>query len=101
MSKEEIKTVELWEGKIVPVQRAYLINDFDFVTDLQKAGREKDFKTLVDMYFALIGDDKLIDEVREHIVEEKGFFDVEELGKILEKIQAVFPKAQSPAQKRW
>lgn len=101
MSKEEIKTVELWEGKTVPVVRPELLKDFDFVAELAKAEKEGDFQTLVDMYFVLIGGEPVFAEVREHIIKEKGVFDIDELGKILKKIQEIFPKAQSPAQKRW
>lgn len=99
--KTENKTVELWEGKQVEITRPELINDFDFITDLQKAQREQDLATMVDMYFALVGGEVVFNEVRQHVIEKKGFFDINELVKIVEKIGGAFPKATSPSQKRW
>lgn len=100
--KEEIKTVELWPGKVVPVVNEQLLKDYDYCCDLQEAEKSKDVKTLVSMYFALIEDgEKVFGEVREHIIEEKGYFDIEALMDILNKITSVLPKASSPAQKRW
>lgn len=101
MAKEETKTVELWEGKVVAIERPELVNDFDYITELNEAAKNKDLKTLTTMYFALIGGEKVFNEVREHIIAEKGIFDVNELYKIVDKINAAFPKAQSPAQPRW
>ena len=99
--KEEVKTVELWEGKTVPVVRPELLTDFDFIADLRTAFKDEDIKTIADMYFALIGGESVFEEVRDHIIEEKGNFDINEFGKVLNNIQAAFPKAQPPAQKRW
>lgn len=99
--KNDDKNVELWPGKTVEVKRAYLVKDFDFIRDLSTARKEKDFGTIVNMTLALVDDDKLLDEIREHVVKEKGYFDVEALAEIIEKISSVIPKAQSPAQKRW
>lgn len=101
MAKTEEKSVELWEGKEVKVTRPELLSDFDFITDLQKAQKEKDLATLVNMYFALIGGEEVFQETREHIIEKKGIFDINELYVIIEKISNAFPKASSPAQKRW
>lgn len=101
VQKRENKTVELWEGKEVEITRPELVNDFDFITDLQKAQKEKDLATLVNMYFALIGGEEVFQETREHIIAKKGIFDINELNVILERISALFPKASSPAQKRW
>lgn len=101
MAKTEEKTIELWEGKEVKVTRPELLKDFDFITDLHKAQKEKDLATLVNMYFALIGGEEVFQETREHIIEEKGIFDINELYVIIEKISNAFPKASSPAQKRW
>ena len=96
----EQKTVELWEGKVVPVEREYLIKDVDFIRDLTKARKEQDFGTIIDMTFAVVGENTF-EETRQHIIEEKGYFDVDELSKVMERIASVFPKASSPAQKRW
>ena len=51
--KDEVKTVELWEGKTVPVVRPELLTDFDFIADLRTAYKDEDFKTIADMYFAV------------------------------------------------
>lgn len=99
--KEDAKEIELWEGRTVRLEKPELLKDYDFVTDLDEAYRKQDLKTITSMLFVLIGGDKIFDEVREHIIEEKGFFDVEELGKITKKLQGLFPKATSASQKRW
>ena len=100
--KEEVKTVELWEGKTVKVANEQLTRDYDFITELNDAQRNNDIKTIVNMEFALLEDgENLFNEVRDHIIEETGVFDIQELGEILKKIDAVFPKATSPAQRRW
>lgn len=100
--KEEVKTVELWEGKTVKVANEQLTRDYDFITELNDAQRNNDIKTIVSMEFALLEDgEKLFNEVRDHIIEKTGVFDIQELGEILKKIDAVFPKATSPAQRRW
>lgn len=100
--KEEVKTVELWEGKIVAIANERLLKDYDFITDLAEAEKNKDVKTLVSMNFALLEDgDKVFEDVRQHIIKKCGIFDVEELLKIIEKITEAFPKGASPAQKRW
>lgn len=100
--KEEVKTVELWEGKTVKVANEQLTRDYDFITELNDAQRNNDIKTIVSMEFALLEDgENLFNEVRDHIIEKTGVFDIQELGEILKKIDAVFPKATSPAQRRW
>lgn len=101
VQKRENKTVELWEGKEVEITRPELVKDFDFITDLQKAQKDQDLATMVDMYFALIGGEEVFKETREHIIKEKGIFDVNELFEILQKISDSLPKATSPVQKRW
>ena len=99
--KEEVKTVELWEGKVVTVTRPELLKDFDFISDLTKAAKENDVQTIANMYFVLIGGESVFNEVREHIIAKKGIFDIDELTKVLKNIQDAFPKELSPAQKRW
>lgn len=98
--KSAQKTVELYPGKKVKVAREYLLRDVDFIRDLTKAKKEQDFGTIIDMTFALL-EEGALETTRQHIIKEKGYFDIEELGKVLERINAAFPKAYSPAQKRW
>ena len=99
--EEEQKSVELWDGFTVTVERPELLKDFDFITDLDEAYRKQDLKTITTMLFVLIGGEETLNKVREHIIEEKGYFDYEELGKITKKLQDLFPKASSASQKRW
>lgn len=98
---EGTKTIELWEGKEVSLERPELLKDYDFICDLRKAKKDEDVATLVDMYFVLVGGEKVLEEVRQHIIAEKGIFDINELFKIVEKINGLFPKVPSSAQKRW
>lgn len=101
-TKEETKTVELWEGKVVELENAQLVNDYDYISDLMEAKNNGDMKTIINMEFALLKDsEKVFEEVREHIIEERGIFDINELLKMVEKISDALPKATSPAQKRW
>ena len=99
--KEDKKSIELWEGYTVTVEHPQLLKDFDFITDLDEAYRKQDLKTITTMLFALIGGEDTLNAVREHIIEEKGYFDYEELGKITKKLQDLFPKVSSASQKRW
>lgn len=100
-AKSETKEIELWPGTFAKLEKPELLKDFDYVTQLDEAYRKQDLKTITTMLFVLIGGDKIFDEVRQHIIEEKGYFDVEELGKITKKLQELFPKASSASQKRW
>ena len=95
------RTIKLWEGYEVEVVRPELLKDFDFITELDEAYRKQDIKTITTMLFVLIGGEKTLNDVREHIVADKGYFDFEELGKITQKLQDLFPKASSASQKRW
>lgn len=99
--KEELKTIELWEGMKVTLTNPELLSDFDFLVDFQEARNKQDIRTFVSMCFALIGGEETYDAVRKHIIGEKGYFDSNELLAIVEKIVELFPKAQSPAQRRW
>lgn len=100
--KKEVKTVELWDGKVVAIANEQLLRDYDYITELNEAERNKDVKTLVNMNFALLENgDKVFEEVRQHIIEKTGVFDIEELLKVIQKITDAFPKESSPAQKRW
>lgn len=96
---EENKKIELWEGYEVEIDEQ-LMDDFDFISDLNAAQRENDLAMLVTVYFALIGGEETFKAVREHIVNEKGYFSQQELLHVLEKINAFFPKAGGRATKR-
>lgn len=101
MTKEQ-KTVELWPGKVVAVAHPELVKDFDYICEFNKAQKEQDIATIYQMLFALLDNgEQVFQEVREHIIAEKGVFDYEELAKITKKLNDVFPKASSPAQPRW
>lgn len=92
------KEIELWEGYKVTFNEK-LLDDFDFITDLSKAQHDDDLPTVISMYFATLGGDKVFHDVREHIVKEKGYFSNEELGKLMHKINDFFPTAGKPASK--
>lgn len=93
------KTIELWEGFEVQVDNQ-LLDDFDFTSELQQALTANDASTLATMYMALVGGEETYEEVRAHIVEEKGYFSQEAFLKIMEKIDSVFPKSGNRAQRR-
>lgn len=93
------KKVELWKGYEVEVNEQ-LLDDFDFQQDLAKAQKENDLPTFISMIFAVVGGDKVYDDVREHITEEKGYFSTDSMLEIIGKIGDAFPKAGNRAQKR-
>lgn len=93
------KKIELWDGYEVTVNEQ-LIDDFDFITDLAKAQKEKDVATLVEMYFAVVGGEDTYFDVRKHIEDEKGYFSQSELFRIISKVDDAFPKAGNRAQRR-
>ncbi len=93
------KQVELWKGYEVEVNEQ-LLDDFDFQQDLAKAQKENDLPTFISMIFAVVGGDKVYNDVREHITEEKGYFSTDSMLEIIGKIGDAFPKAGNRAQKR-
>lgn len=93
------KKIELWDGYEVEVNEK-LLDDFDFQQDLAEAQRENDLPTFVSMIFAIVGGDKVYEDVRAHITAEKGYFSTEAVLKVVEKIGEAFPKAGNRAQKR-
>jgi hypothetical protein len=95
----EPKNIELWEGFEVAVNMQ-LLDDFDFTVDLQAALNSNDVGTLMTMYMALVGGDVTYEKVRSHIEEENGYLSQTELLKIMDKINAVFPKSGNRAQRR-
>lgn len=92
--------IELWDGYEVEVNEQ-LLNDFDYVTDLNKAEKENDLAELISLYFAAIGGEKVFNDTRTHIIEEKGYFANDSLLKIINKINDQFPKAGKRASKQY
>lgn len=98
--KKEAKTVELWEGYIVEIANEQLINDYDYVVELNEAKNNGDIRTIFNMEFALLKDgQKVFEDVRQHIIEETGIFDIKRLLEIVEKISDALPKANLPSPK--
>ncbi len=93
------KNVELWEGYEVEVNEQ-LLDDFDFQQDLAEAQRANDLPTFITMIFAVVGGDKTYNDVRDHIVKEKGYFSTESVLEIVGKIGEAFPKVGNRAQRR-
>lgn len=93
------KKIELWEGYEIEVDDK-ILNDFDYITDLNKAEKENDLAGLISLYFAAIGGEKVYEETRKHIIKEKGYFATDALLEIIQKINDQFPKAGNRAQKR-
>ena len=91
------KKIELWDGYEVEVNER-LLDDFDFQQDLAEAQRKNNLPEFVTMIFAVVGGDKVYDEVRKHITEEKGYLSTESVLEIVGKIGEVFPKAGNRAQ---
>lgn len=98
MTKEN-KTVELWDGFEVPVDKQ-LLDDMDFASDLSSALNQNNMEDLVTMYMALVGGEETYEKVRTHIEEEHGYFSQKAFLEIIDKINAVFPKSGNRAQRR-
>lgn len=103
--KTENKKIELWEGYEVTLSLK-LLQDADYLEDLRDAQAKNDVITIATMMVALVAGERgektaeVYDEIRTHIVEEKGFFDIEALGKIVEKISDALPKGGNRLQRR-
>lgn len=93
------KTIELWEGYEVELNED-LMDDFDYLTDLNNAVKEQEFAEITSMYFALVGGDKTYNDAREYLIEKYGRVSVKGLGEITQKIADKFPKAGNRAQRR-
>lgn len=100
VKKSEVKTIELWPGEEVEVVREDLFHDLDYVKDLQHQLKENDL-AVIDTLFALIGGEETLNKLRSHVIEEKGIFDIEEVGKVTEQLLKLFPKGSSSSSKRW
>lgn len=92
--------IELWEGYEVEVNEQVL-NDFDYISDLNKAEKDNDLSEMIALYFAAIGGEKVFNDTRKHIIEEQGYFATDSLLEIIDKINDQFPKAGKRAQKHY
>ena len=66
MATRPNKTIELWDRYTVTVNTK-LLDDFDFISDLSEAHRTSNISELVTMYMALLGGDKVYDDIRADI----------------------------------
>lgn len=98
--KIEKKTITLWEGEEVEISRPELLKDFDYLKDIQKAAKNGDME-IITLLFVLIGGEETFNKVREHLIEEKGVFDIDELGKITNQLLDLFPKQKASSSKRY
>lgn len=92
MTKDEKKTVELWDGYVVTIDETKL-NDFNFMakfTEIQKDGSAIESVQLV---FELVGGKPTYDKVEKHITERRGYFAIDDLTEIVNKITDALPKA--------
>ena len=97
---EKNTKIELWDGYEVEVNEN-LLNDFDYITELNKAEKDNDLAGMVSLYFAAIGGEKVFKATREHIIEEKGYFANDSLLEIINKVNDQFPKAGKRAPKQY
>ena len=103
--KNELKTIELWEGYEVRVNDA-LLKDPDYVSDFAEVQKEGNIREGAIMMFALLEttDGKtpegIYNDVRDHLIEQDGIFSIDKLAEILVKIGDTLPKAGNRAQRR-
>lgn len=93
------KTIELWDGYSVEV-REELLDDMDFLEDLNAVIQTNDLHEVIAMHFALVGGEKVYDDAREYITQKCGRFSAAELRKIVNKIGECFPKDGNRASRR-
>lgn len=94
------KKIELWDGYEVEINEQ-ILNDFDYIQDLNKAEKDNDLAEMITLYFAPIGGEKTFDATRTHIIKEEGYFATDALLDIINKINNEFPKAGKRAQKHY
>lgn len=99
MAETANKKLELWDGFEVEVNQK-LLDDFDFVADLSEAVEKNRITDLTSMYMALVGGNSVYEKIRSHIEQEKGYFSMDELLKIMAKIDTAFPKGGNRASRR-
>lgn len=73
---------------------------FDFISDLSEAQRTSNISELVTMYIAVIGGNKVYDDIGAHIEAEHGYFSQKAPLEITAKVDDCFPKAGNRAQRR-
>ncbi len=91
--------IELWRGYEVAVNTD-LMDDFDFVADLDKARRNEDISEIMTLYFALVGGEKTYEDAKAYLIHETGHFSIKGLSDMIDKIDSCFPKAGNRAQRR-
>lgn len=99
MVENKKKTIELWEGYEVEVDEG-LLKDADYIFDLEEAVKEGSTREVITMLFALVGGEEVYDAAHNYIVNKCGKFDIDEIGKISEKISDCLPKAGNRASRR-
>ena len=97
--KNNKKIIELWEGYEVELDEG-LIDDFDYITELNEAVKAQDFATITSMYFALVGGDKTYQDARKYLIDKYGRPSIQGLGEITQRIADQFPKVGNRAQRR-
>lgn len=98
MAEKQTK-IELWDGYEVTVDTD-LMDDFDYVADLDKARRDEDVSAIMTMYFALVGGEKTYNDARDYLIKKTGHFSLKGLSEMIDKIDKCFPKAGNRAQRR-
>ena len=93
------KKIELYDGYEVEFNET-LADDFDFVQDLSTAVKNNDLAELVSLYFALVGGEKVYNDVRNHLIKTEGHFSFEAVQGIMKKIDNALPKVGNRAQRR-
>lgn len=93
------KKIELWEGYSVEANEQ-LLDDVDFIADLNEAGQKQNYSDLITMYVALVGGEETYNKIREHIEKEHGYFSDKALSAIIEKIAEILPKGGNRASRR-
>ena len=93
------KKIELWEGYQVEFNEE-LADDFDFIQDLGTAIKENDLAGLTSQYFALVGGNKVYEDMKEHIIEKEGHFSFKAVQEVMSKIDNALPKVGNRAQRR-
>ena len=94
------KKIELWEGYEVEANEQ-ILNDFDYITDLNQAEKDNDLANMISLYFAAVGGEKVYNDTRKHIIKEHGYFATDALLDVINKINDQFPKAGKRAQKHY
>lgn len=96
---KKVKTIELWDGYEVEFNEQ-LADDFDFMQDLSTAIKDNDIAELTRLYFVLVGGEKVYNDMREHIIKEKGHFAFSAVQEVMKRIDDALPKAGNRAERR-